>query len=405
LKPVIAGPLSGLHVVELSHMVMGPSCGLVLGDLGADVVKIEPPGGDKTRRLTGSGAGFFASFNRNKRSVGVDLKTADGLDLLHRLIAKSDVLIENFRPGIFAAHGLDYGTLSRRYPRLIYCSLKGFLSGPYEDRVALDEVVQMMGGLAYMTGPPGRPLRAGTSINDIMGGVFGAVGVLAALQELKRTGKGQLVRSALFENAAFLVSQHIAQQAVTGEPVAPMPARLAAWGIYDVFDAADGQFFLGVVTGKQWRAFCKEFDLTELDTEDMSENAQRVAARPQILPLLERVFRSMTCKEAMGRCERIGLPFAPIAKPEDLTTDPHLNAGQGMLDVSLGDGRRARIPGLPVELNDQRLPVWRDVPDAGEHSISVARELGYDESDIQRMLASGSLIAADEARSESLEVS
>ena len=169
----MTGPLSGIRVVEFSHMVMGPSCGLVLGDLGAEVVKVEPiPQGDNTRRLVGAGAGFFAAFNRNKKSLVLDLKTDKGVAFAKKLIGHSDVLTENFRPGGLDALGLGYEALKEDHPGLIYCSLKGFLAGPYENRAALDEVVQMMGGLAYMTGPPGRPLRAGTSVNDIMGGMF-----------------------------------------------------------------------------------------------------------------------------------------------------------------------------------------------------------------------------------------
>jgi len=217
-------PLAGIKVVEFSHMVMGPSCGLILADLGADVVKVEPvPAGDNTRRLPGSGAGFFATFNRNKRSLALDLKTPEGIELAKKLIQEADVVTENFRPGGIDALGLGYDALKTTNPSLIYCSLKGFLSGPYEQRAALDEVVQMMGGLAYMTGPPGRPLRAGASVNDIMGGMFAAIGILAALNERTRTGQGQLVKSALFENNMFLVAQHMIQFAVTGKPASPMP--------------------------------------------------------------------------------------------------------------------------------------------------------------------------------------
>ena len=239
-------PLAGIRVVEFSHMVMGPSCGLILGDLGADVIKVEPVGeGDNTRRLPGSGAGFFAAFNRNKQSLALDIKAPKGLAFAKKLIARSDALIENFRPGGLDALGLGYDALSIDNPGLIYCSLKGFLSGPYEHRPALDETVQMMGGLAYMTGPPGRPLRAGASVNDIMGGMFAVIGIMGALMERAHTGRGQRIRSALFENNAFLVSQHMAQFAVTGKAAAPMPARISSWGIYDVFDTADAsQIFI-----------------------------------------------------------------------------------------------------------------------------------------------------------------
>src|SRR3954447_5188238 len=262
-------PLAGIRVIEFTHMVMGPSCGMILADLGADVIKIEPaPKGDNTRRLTGPATGFFPTFNRNKRSLAVDMKRPAGLALVRRLAKTADVLIENFRPGAMDKLGLGYAALVELNPRLIYCSCKGFLPGPYEHRTALDEVVQMMGGLAYMTGPPGRPLRAGASVNDIMSGMFGVIAILAALRERDQTGKGQLVKSALFENNMFLVAQHMMQFAVTGKPAAPMPERISAWAVYDVFDTADGsQVFVGVVTDTQWRAFCEAFGLADLGSD------------------------------------------------------------------------------------------------------------------------------------------
>jgi crotonobetainyl-CoA:carnitine CoA-transferase CaiB-like acyl-CoA transferase len=384
------GPLSGIRVVEFSHMVMGPSCGLVLGDLGADVVKIEPvPGGDNTRRLVGAGAGFFATFNRNKRSLALDLKAPKGLALAKELIARADVLIENFRPGALDALGLGYEALSAENPRLIYCQLKGFLAGPYENRAALDEVVQMMGGLAYMTGPPGRPLRAGTSVNDIMGGMFGAIGILAALRERDRTGRGQMVRSALFENNVFLVAQHMAQYAVTGKPAAPMPERISAWGIYDVFETSDGeQIFLGVVTDTQWAVFCKLFDLPNLYADrGLATNSQRVAERHRLLPVLRELFKRFTRAEIVDAFERAGLPFAPITKPEDLFADPHLATPGAMVEVTKADGGSMPVPALPLEMAGSRLARRLDVPRLGEHSREIADELGYGQGEIDELVA------------------
>jgi len=258
--------LAGIRVVEFSHMIFGPSCGLVLADLGADVIKVEPPEiGDRTRRLRGAGAGFFPMFNRNKRSLALNVKTAAGLAVARRLIDGADVLIENFRPGAMDRLGLGYQALRDSNPGLIYYSAKGFLPGPYEHRAALDEVVQMMSGLAYMTGPPGRPLRAGASVVDIMGGAFGVIGILAALRERERTGRGQRVTSALFESAVFLCGQHMLQHQVTGAPAKPMPMRDPAWAVYDVFTCRDGaQVFVGVVSNTQWRDFCADFQLDDL---------------------------------------------------------------------------------------------------------------------------------------------
>jgi crotonobetainyl-CoA:carnitine CoA-transferase CaiB-like acyl-CoA transferase len=387
-------PLSGIRVVEFSHMVMGPSCGLVLGDLGADVVKIEPVGqGDNTRRLPGSGAGFFQAFNRNKRSLALDVKAAKGLAFAKRLVARADVLTENFRPGGLDRLGLGYEALKPDNPGLIYCSLKGFLSGPYENRAALDEVVQMMGGLAYMTGPPGRPLRAGAPVNDIMGGMFAVIGIQAALLERARTGRGQLVRSALFENNAFLVSPHMAQFAVTGRPAAPMPARTSAWGIYDVFDTRDGnQIFIAVVTDTQWRAFCEAFgEPAMLADASLATNPLRVAARDRLLPRLRALFKNLGRAEISRICEAANIGFAPIRRPDELLDDPHLACPGAMIEVALPQGGSTPIPALPIEMNGRRLKKRLDIPRVGEHSADIARELGCEPELIAELIAEGVL--------------
>ena len=387
-------PLSGIRVVEFSHMVMGPSCGLVLGDLGADVIKVEPVGeGDNTRRLPGSGAGFFPTFNRNKRSLALDVKSPKGLAFARRLIARADVLTENFRPGGLDGLGLGYEALKPDNPGLVYCSLKGFLSGPYENRAALDEVVQMMGGLAYMTGPPGRPLRAGAPVNDIMGGMFAVIGILAALMERQHTGRGQLVRSALFENNAFLVSPHMAQYAVTGKPAAPMPARISAWGIYDVFDTGDGQqIFIAVVTDRQWRAFCEAFGQPALLADaGLATNPLRVAARDRLLPSLRALLKTLTRAEISRICEAANIGFAPIRRPDELLDDPHLACPGAMIEVALANGGTTPIPALPIEMNGQRLRKRLDIPRVGEHSVDIARELGCEPALIAELIAEGVL--------------
>lgn len=386
-------PLTGVRVVEFSHMVMGPAAGMALADLGAEVIKVEPVGaGDKTRYLPGSGAGYFPMFNRNKKSLAVDLKSEAGLDLVRELVAGADVVTENFRLGGLDDLGLGYEELSRSNPRLIYLSMKGFLQGPYEKRAALDEVVQMMGGLAYMTGPTGQPLRAGTSVNDIMGGLFGAMAVMAALFERERTGRGQLVRSSLFENNAFLVGQHMAQYGVTGSAASPMPDRLSAWAIYEVFDTRDEKIFIGVVSDTQWRAFCQAFGLEALGCDEtLATNAQRVSARERILPIIKDRLRKLTQKEASALCESVNLPFAPIQRPEDLFNDPHLAQPGAMPEVTLADGQKLPLPALPIEMNGARLGVRLDLPQPGEHSADIATQLGYDSDKIAELTETGVL--------------
>ena len=385
-------PLEGLRVVEFVHMVMGPTCGMILGDLGADVIKVEPgPDGDNTRRLVGAGAGFYTYFNRNKRSLLLDLKSPQGKEVARRLIASSDVMTENFRPGAMEKLGFGWDAMRALNPRLVYCSLKGFLAGPYEERTALDEVVQMMGGLAYMTGPSGRPLRAGTSVNDIMGGMFGVIAIQAALRERDRTGEGQWVKSALFENCAFLSGQHMAQYAVTGKAARPMPERISAWSIYDVFETSDGdQVFVGVVSDTQWRVFCEAFDRPDLLADSaLATNNQRVAARPRLIPEVAGVFGRFTKAALMAKCEATGLPYAPITRPEELFEDPHLTASGGLLELRLSDGRTTHLPALPLELHGERLGVRRQPPGPGEGGRALLAELGYDDRAIARLAADG----------------
>nr|WP_232496310.1 CaiB/BaiF CoA-transferase family protein [Novosphingobium kaempferiae] len=359
-------------------MVMGPSVGVILGDLGADVIKVEPPEGDRTRTLLGSGSGYFPMFNRNKRSICLDLKNPDDLKHAQALCADADVVIENFRPGTLARLGLGYEALSEANPGLIYCSAKGFLKGPYEERTALDEVTQMMGGLAYMTGPPGRPLRAGSSVIDITGGMFGVIGILAALEQRHRTGKGAEIKCSLYETTAFLVGQHIAQKAVTGAAARPMPVRISAWAIYDVFETANEgeQLFVGVVSDGQWKTFCADFGMTELAARtEWETNNERVKARDEIIPVVSALFRSMPREELVAKLEKSGLPFAPIAKPEELVDDAHLNAGGGLLDVTLADGTVARLPALPLEIDGMRPGLFRDLPRPDEHGDELRNRI------------------------------
>jgi len=371
--------LEGIRVVEFSHMVMGPACGLVLADLGAEVIKVEPEGkGDPTRYLRSSGAGFFPAFGRNKKSVTIDLATPAGIELALRLCDTADVFLENFRPGALEAKGLGYAALAKRNPRLVYCSLKGFLPGPYEKRTALDEVVQMMSGLAYMTGPPGRPLRAGAPVNDMMGGMFGAIAILAALRTREKTGKGEYVQSGLFENAAWLVSTHMMQHAVSGTAPEPMSAGKRAWGVYDVFESADGvQVFIGVVTERQWEIFTRALGERELLDPAYATNNERAARRDALIPLVARLLRKHPIAELESICEEGGLPFARIQTPSDLFDDPQLAAG-GMIDLTLPDGTKTRIPALPIELDGARPGLRTGLPKPGEHNDEILGPLGTD---------------------------
>jgi len=380
-----------MRVVEFCHTIMGPSCGLALADLGADVVKVEPIEGERTRRLSGFAAGFFSYFNRNKKSLAIDLKSSEGAAIVARLVRKADVLVENFAPGTLDRLGYGYAAMSALNSRLIYCSLKGFLSGPYEKRPALDEIVQFMAGLAYMTGPPGRPLRAGASIVDILGGTFGALAILAAVEERHRTGRGQLVKSALFESTAYLVAQHMVAEKVAGLPVPPMPARRSAWCVYETFPTKDGELlFVGLTTNNIWKRFCESFGLQALLADPtLQTNEQRVEARPRIVPIVAEIIAAHDIAPMKRKLESLDVPFSPVARPVDLFDDPHLNSGTRMLETRLLDGQKVKLPGIPVEMGNHALGLRHDPPVAGEHSRDVLREIGMQDSEIEALVAAG----------------
>jgi len=381
-------PLEGIRVIEFVHVVMGPTCGLVLADLGAEVIKVEPIDGDHTRKLTASGAGFFPTYNRNKKSLAIDVKSVEGREIVLDLIKRADVVTENFRPGAMDKLGFGYQQLKDIRPELVYCSLKGFLAGPYDHRTGLDEMAQMMGGLAYMTGGKERPLRAGASVIDVMGGMFGAIAILAAICERRQTGKGQYVQSALFENCAFLMGQHMLEGLMTGKPVVPMPDRIRAWAVYDTFKTSDGeQMFVGIVTDTQWKLFCDALNRSDwLSDPALKTNPQRVEQRPRIIPEVTALFAKMTKSELIELCEKLGLPYAPIAKPEDLFTDPHLSASGGLADITLLNGVKTHVPALPVEMDGRRFGTRLDLPQVGEHTRELLHELGYSPSQTQDLI-------------------
>lgn len=381
-------------MLEFTHAVMGPACGLLLADMGAEVIHIEPPEGDSTRRLRGFGTGYFPFYSRNKKSLALDIKSDVGKEIIGKLVEQADVLVENFGPGTMERLGYGYKVLSARNPRLVYCSLKGFLSGPYEKRHAMDEVVQMMGGLAYMTGPPGQPLRAGTSIVDITGGMFGLIGILAALYERDRAGgagRGTFVKGALFETTAFLMGQHMAYGAITREPVPPMPARVSAWSVYRTFQTRDGEtVFIGLISEKHWERFCHAFERTEwLHDERLKTNNDRIAERAWFLPAVEALIASFDKDEVIRRCEQADITFAPIARPEDLFEDVHLNQAGSLLMTTLPDGTQTKLPRLPLEMQGAEFPLRMNPPQIGEHTSELLLRLGFDSAQLQQWQAQG----------------
>ena len=381
-------PLKGLKVLEFTHAVMGPTTGLLLADMGAEVLHIEPLEGDATRRLRGFGTGYFPFYSRNKKSLAIDLKTEEGRDIIYELTKTADIVVENFGPGTMDRLGFGYEKLETLNKRLIYCSLKGFLSGPYERRHAMDEVVQMMGGLAYMTGRPGDPLRAGSSIIDITGGMFGYIGILQALYEREKTGLGKFVKAALFETTAFLMGQHMAYAAMSDAPVPPMPARVSAWSIYQTFNTIDGEkVFIGIISEKHWERFCKVFDRHDWwEDARLATNNLRIEHRDWLLSDAEKTIGQYAKAEIIRRCELADIPFAPIARPEDLFDDPQLNEGNSLLATTLPDGTVTKLPKFPLEYGDAEQSLAMNPPKIGEHTVVILQEAGFSEDAIEGFL-------------------
>ena len=387
-------PLSDLTILEFTHTVMGPSCGMVLADLGADVIRVEPaPDGDRTRRLHGFATGFFVYFNRNKRCVCIDLKSPEGLSVAKDLVRNADALIENFGPGTMERLGLGWETVHALNPRLVYLAMKGFLPGPYEHRPSLDELAQFMTGLAYMTGPPGQPLRAGSSVIDIMGGVMGVIGVLAALRQRDKDGVGRKVTSSLYEASAFLVAQHMAGEAATGTPPPPMPARRGAWGIYETFDTKNGEkLFIGITSDNHWRTFCSQFDRPDLFADPrFTTNADRVNNRPALRDYVAAIARGHDIDTLSRLLDEANIPFSPVRTPSDLFDDPQLNAHSRMLPIRMPKGNVAKLPTTPICFDDEAPGLRMQPPAAGEHTEDVLRALGYTDERIASLRAGGAV--------------
>jgi crotonobetainyl-CoA:carnitine CoA-transferase CaiB-like acyl-CoA transferase len=388
-------PLEGIRVLGLGHIIAGPSAGLLLADLGADVVKVERPGdGGQSRNMPAGTSANFDFLNRNKRSIAIDLKgAAEGRALYLRLVAGSDVVIDNFAHGAVEALGLGYDVLARVHPGIIYLALKGFLPGPAEARPFLDELAQMSAGLAFMTGPRGQPLRAGASIVDVGAAAYGVIAVLAALHQRAQTGRGQKITSGLFETVVFWVGQWLAQHAATGQPSVPMPeirqGTRMGWGVYQLFTAADGeQIFIGITSNGHWERFCREFGLDDLLADPrLDDNAKRVAARDWLPARIAEEMRRHASSALAERLERCRVPFAPLRRPDQLLDDAHLNAGGQLLDTPLADGRVGRLPKLPVRSTAFDMGLRRKAPALGEHTREVLRERGLDGEEIDRLLS------------------
>ena len=389
-------PLANIRVVELSHIVAGPTAGLLLADLGAEVIKIERLGtGDQARTMPGAGHAGFYHFNRNKRSLAVDLKSDKGKALVKRLIDKADVCLDNFAPGALERAGLGYEELAKTHPRLLYLSLKGFLPGPYEERLSLDEVAQMMGGLAYMTGPPGKPLRAGASIIDIGAATYGVIGILAGLYMRELTGVGQKITSGLFETSSFLVGQWMALAASSGQPSKPMATEgqgvRMGWGIFHLFPTKDEQqVFIAVTSNAHWERFCQAFGLDDLlADETLDSNPKRAAAQPRVLPRVQAETIKYTRDELLAKLEAANIGCAPVNRPDQLIDDPHLKASGQLIETRFLTGGRGGVPKMPFKSSRYEMVIRRPAPGLGEHTRELLVEAGYDDTEIAALVGEG----------------
>jgi crotonobetainyl-CoA:carnitine CoA-transferase CaiB-like acyl-CoA transferase len=390
-------PLTGVRVLELTHIVAGPSGGALFADLGADVIKVEEPRvGDQSRAMPNQGSTFYA-LNRNKRSLALDLKTAAGKEVFARLVRTADVVLDNYAPGVIERLGIGYQWGAGLNPGIVYCSVKGFLPGPYGDRPLLDELAQMMGAMAYMTGPAGQPLRAGASIIDIGAATYGVLATLAALYDRQRTGRGQRIQSGLFETTVFLSAQHVAQAGVTGQTPVPMPARgmgsRLGWGVYQLFTTKDErQVFIAITSNAHWQRFCQEFGLDDLGADpELDSNAKRAANRARTIPRIQALAAELEAAELVARLERAQVPYAPLNTPFDLLDDPQLNSGGKLFEVETAAGQPIKVPATPVSSNAFSLGLRHQPPALGQQSAELLRELGYSQAEIEALAASGTI--------------
>jgi crotonobetainyl-CoA:carnitine CoA-transferase CaiB-like acyl-CoA transferase len=396
-------PLEGVRVLELGHIVAGPSAGLILADLGADVCKVEDPRvGDTARNQANLGTTFYA-FNRNKRSVALNLRSDAGREVFSRLVARSDVVLDNYSPGALERLGVGYDWGASLNPRIIYCSIKGFLDGPSGSRPYLDELAQMEAGLAYCTGLPGRPMRAATSVVDIGAATFGVVGILAALYRRELTGRGEQITSALFETTVFWMSQHLSQFQLGGYIPGPRQTedssgigRSMGWGVYQLFDTADGrQLFIAATTNRHWQSLCALLGLDDLAADPaLSTNALRSTQRQLFIPRIAAEVKRMQTSELIDQLRSANIPYAPVNGPADLVDEHHLNESGQFLEVQLADGRTSKQPALPFRMGTTRDGVRLPPPALGQHTDELLVELGYSPEDIQQLHTSGAAVAS-----------
>jgi crotonobetainyl-CoA:carnitine CoA-transferase CaiB-like acyl-CoA transferase len=382
-------PLSDVTVVDLSHIIAGPYCSLLLADLGAEVIKVEhPEHADVFRDDSRDSSSWFNYVNRNKKGITLNLKDEAGNAAFRDIVADADVVVENFGPGAVERLGVDYESLREVNPELVYCSIKGFSEGPYEDRPALDPVAEALSGLMSTTGYPDQPpARCGTSVADMAASMQGALAVVGAIRQRDRTGEGQHITAPMFESMVGLNGGNVAFSDAFGEPRPKYRGGgQGQWAPYGVFQSEDGEWvFVGPSSERHWEALCAAMDVPELaDDERFRTRADRRENREELDRTLESVFEEYSKAEIVDRLRGEGVPCAPVNDTVEVSEDPHLEAidGLGEVTAAQGDRRSVRVPKSPIRSSEYEPREPTDPPLQGEDTEAVLESVGYTEAEI-----------------------
>jgi len=391
------GPLSGVRILDLTHIGAGPLATSMLGDMGADVVKVEPRGlGDPTRRyddlFPGADSSYFMGINRSKRSIALDLKSAEGLRVLEQLLERSDVVIENYRPGALRRLGLDYDAVAKRRPAIVYCSISAFgVDGPYVDRAGMDIIVQGMGGLMGLTGERGEPpVKIGAPIADFIGSYLACFGISLALLAREKFGIGQLVTVSLLDGQIMTLANYVAGFHVNGMPDGPSGGQHPQIVPYQVFGASDGYLIVACLTEGFWRNLCKALDREDLAGDPRFElNRVRTRNRELLVPILAEILETRTRAEWVEILGRHDVPCGPVNTLADVFADPQVVHNQMTVGVEHPRAGRVVVPGVPVKLSATPGRVRRPPPMHGQHTDELLAGLGYSAADISRLRGDG----------------